>query len=462
MHKKPNIILVNCDDLGWGDLACGGHPTHRTPNLDRMAAEGTRFTDFYQGSPVCSPSRGGMMTGCYPRRIGFDLFEGKLVLFPGQGVGLSKDEETFAQVLKRAGYATAAVGKWHCGDQQAFLPTEHGFDQYFGLPYSNDMGRQVKRESSPPLPLLRNGEVVEQQPDQASLTSRYVDESIGFMRSHAEGPFLLYLAHMHVHLPHYVPERFAKVNPNRYAAAVEYVDWAMGRLLRELDDLGIAQDTLVLFTSDNGSRNDYGGSNGHLRGSKGMTWEGGIRVPLIARQPGTVPAGRVCSEIVAGLDLLPTFAALAGTAPKGKNHIDGKDFSPLLLGKPGAKSPRDTFFYYIGGDLDAVRSGKWKLFVGRHGWAAQKEGGVKSDLRELYNLEADPGETTDVSAANPEVVKRLLALIDRCLEDLGDETKGLPGTGRRPIGKVANPKPLTEFDPGYPYFTELYDLDEIG
>jgi len=461
-RRKPNIILVNCDDLGWGDLAGVGHPVHRTPHLDRMAAEGTRFTDFYQSSPVCSPSRGGMLTGCYPRRIGFDLFEGRLVLFPGQGVGLSRSEETFAEVLKRAGYATACVGKWHCGDQAEFLPTEHGFDRYYGLPYSNDMGRQVGRETLPPLPLILDAEIVEQQPDQASLTSRYVDESIRFMREHSGRPFLLYLAQMHVHLPHYVPERFAAVNPNRYAAAVEYIDWAMGRLFRELDELGIAEDTLVLFTSDNGSRCDYGASNGHLRGTKGTTWEGGMRVPLLARWPGKVSAGRVCSEMVTGMDLLPTFAALAGVTPNGKNRIDGKDISVLLRGEVGAKSPHEAFFYYVGGDLDAVRSGRWKLFVGRHGWAAQRGGGVRDSIPELYDLESDPGETTDVAAAHRDVVARLLTLIDRCLEDMGDETKGIPGKNRRPIGRVADPKPLTAYDPAYPYFTEMYDLDEIG
>jgi len=267
---------------------------------------------------------------------------------------------------------------------------------------------------------------------------------------------------MHVHLPHYVPERFAAVNPNRYAAAVEYIDWAMGRLFRELDELGIAEDTLVLFTSDNGSRCDYGASNGHLRGTKGTTWEGGMRVPLLARWPGKVSAGRVCSEMVTGMDLLPTFAALAGVTPNGKNRIDGKDISVLLRGEVGAKSPHEAFFYYVGGDLDAVRSGRWKLFVGRHGWAAQRGGGVRDSIPELYDLESDPGETTDVAAAHRDVVARLLTLIDRCLEDMGDETKGIPGKNRRPIGRVADPKPLTAYDPAYPYFTEMYDLDEIG
>ena len=204
---RPNIVLINCDDLGWGDLGCTGHSLHWTPHLDHIAAEGTRFTSFYQGSPVCSPSRGAMLTGCHPCRIGFDTFDDRPVLFPGQGVGLSKDEETFAEILKRAGYATHIVGKWHCGDQEEFLPTNHGFDTYYGLPYSNDMGRQPGREHLPPLPLMRGGEVIEAQPDQRSLTARYTEECVRFIRQNRQRPFLLYLAHLHVHLPHYVAER---------------------------------------------------------------------------------------------------------------------------------------------------------------------------------------------------------------------------------------------------------------
>ena len=455
---RPNIVLVNCDDLGWGDLACYGHPQHLTPHLDRMAAEGTRFTDFYQASAVCSPSRGAMLTGCYPRRIGFDRFEGHGVLFPGQGVGLSPSETTFATLLKQQGYATQIIGKWHCGDQPEFLPTRHGFDHYYGILYSNDMGRQVRREQGPPLPLLRDEQVIEAQPDQSSITQRYVEEAVRFMRANREQPFLLYLAHMYVHLPLYVPQRFMDESKNgKYGAAVACIDWAMGVLMHELRSLGLEKNTLVLFTSDNGSRCDYGPSNGHLRGTKARPWEGGFRAPLVAWWPGTVPAGRVCREMVTGMDLMPTFAALGGTAAPSDRIIDGKNLTPLLLGQSGAKTPHEAFFYYSWDHLDAVRSGKWKLFVGRHHWKD-----VEENLCELYDLESDPGETTNVAAANPEVVRRLQTMIETCREDLGDKTTDAAGRNCRPIGKVQSPKPLTSFDPNCPYFMAMYDLNEIG
>ena len=460
MNDTPNIILVNCDDLGYGDLGCFGSDVHDTPHLDRMAREGMRFTDFYQASSLCSPSRGAMLTGCHPRRIGFDSFEGRGVLFPGQGVGLSTRELTFARILKDQGYATQMVGKWHCGDQPEFLPTRHGFDSYYGLPYSNDMGRQKNRESSPPLPLLRDEEVVELQPDQASLTERYLEEAVRFIRRSRGRPFLLYFAHLYVHLPHYVPERFLGDSRNgRYGAAVACIDWVMGVLLHELHALGIADRTLVLFTSDNGSRCDFGRSNGPLRGRKGTTWEGGMRLPLIAWWPGRVPAGSVCREVTSGMDFLPTFARLAGAEPPGRRTIDGADIGPLLAGASGAASPHEALFYYYAGNLDAVRSGRWKLFVGRHGpGPAAGEVG----LCELYDLEEDVGETRDVAAAHPGVVRDLTDRIAACREDLGDTALGVAGTGCRPVGRVANPRPIAAFDPAWPYFTAMYDLGEAG
>ncbi|MCA1810294.1 MAG: sulfatase-like hydrolase/transferase, partial [Lentisphaerae bacterium] len=301
---RPNIVLINCDDLGYGDLGCYGSTMHDTPALDRMAREGVRFTDFYMPAAVCSPSRGAMMTGCYPPRIGFGWFDNRWVLLPGHAVGLNPREITFAKLLQQAGYTTKLVGKWHCGDQPPFLPTRHGFDEYFGLPYSNDMGMGVRANdppTRPPLPLMRNEDVVQEQPDQASLTERYVQESVEFLRANRHRPFFLYLAHMYVHTPLFVPEVFMRQSRNRrYGAAVASIDWAAGALLHELERLGLDKNTLVIFTSDNGSTRLN--SNGGLRGWKGTTWEGGLRVPCIMRWPEKIPAGGECRALTTAMD----------------------------------------------------------------------------------------------------------------------------------------------------------------
>ena len=452
--STPNIILVNCDDLGYGDLGCYGSTANRTPTLDRMAREGVKFTDFYMASPVCSPSRGAMMTGCYPKRIGFADFEGQIVLFPGQGVGLNADEITIAEILKQQGYATMLVGKWHCGDQPEFMPTRHGFDHYYGIPYSNDMGRQPGRENRfPPLPLLCDEEVIQEQPDQAALTERYVEQAVRFIRNNRENPFFLYFAHMYVHLPIYAPESFLKRSENgRYGGAVEHIDWSMAVILDELQRLGLDDNTLVVFTSDNGSRGAEGGSNAPLRGRKGTTWEGGQRVPCLMRLPGAIPAGIVNSEITTAMDFLPTFAELAGADVPSDRAIDGKDIRALMFGECGAASPHHAFFYYSGENLEAVRSGKWKLHIRKR----------NAEVRELYDLDADVGETDNLHDRHPDVVNALEAEIDACREDIGDKAVGAEGNNCRPIGAIDSPQPLTRFDPNHPYIIAMYDLEDAG
>ncbi len=418
-----------------------------------MAAEGTLFTDFYAASAVCSPSRGALLTGCYPPRIGFGEFEGEGVLFPGQGVGLNPSERTVAGVLRKAGYATRIIGKWHCGDQPPFLPINHGFDGYYGIPYSNDMGLQAGKSDSyrVPLPLLRDGEVIEAQLDQASVTGRYVEDAVTFLRANRDRPFFLYFAHMYVHLPLYVQDRFLRESANGpYGAGVAAIDWATGVIFAELKRLGIDRNTLVLFTSDNGSRNDFGPSCGNLRGRKGTTWEGGQRVPFIARWPGTVPAGRVNHDILSNIDLLPTLAALAGAALSPEPTIDGVDASALLTGR-AERPPRTEFWYYLRNDLEAVRVGDWKLHLRKRGEQA----------RALYNLREDCGESADRLSFEPETVALLEAAAERARAAIGDGATGTVGDCR-PIGRIDEPQPLTRYDPDYPYFMAEYDLTDAG
>lgn len=461
------MVLINCDDLGYGDLGCYGSTANATPAIDRLAAEGLRFDDFSMASPVCSPSRGAMLTGCYPPRIGFDSFDGLPVLFPGQGLGLPPSEVTVATMLRDAGYRTQMVGKWHCGDQPGFLPTDHGFDHWFGLPYSNDMGRQAYPTEGPmapppdrepvylnPLPLMLDDRVIEQQPDQAALTERYLTEAVRFLRdaAAADEPFFLYFAHLYVHIPLYVQPRFAAASQNGdYGAAVACIDWALAVLLHELRELGLDDDTIVIFTSDNGSRGVDGGSNAPLRGAKTTTWEGGMRVPCIVRWPGRITAGRTTTELASGIDWFPTLAALCGGVVPADRTIDGRDITPLLL-DDDARSPHERLLSYWMDQLEAVRVGRWKVHYAKHG----------SLRTELYDLEADPGETTDVAAEHPEVLAELAVHAEAARTSLGDGLQGRAGADVRPIGRVDRPVPLTAYDPDHPYYLAEYDLTDRG
>ena len=449
---KPNILLINCDDLGYGDLSCYGSTKNNTPVLDKLAKEGIRFTDFYVASPVCSPSRASLMTGCYPPRISCNDFLGNWVLFPGDSVGLNPDETTIADVLRNVGYSTMLVGKWHCGDQKDFLPTNHGFDSYYGLPYSNDMGIQKgARRTFPPLPLVENEEIVQEQPDQAALTERYLEQSIKFIRRNKENPFFLYLAHMYVHVPVYVPYQMLKEGQTRYSAGVEYVDLVTGAILDELEKLGLRENTLILFTSDNGSRDDNGQSNAPLRGTKATTWEGGQRVPLIANWKGKIEGDKQQGGIISSIDLCPTLAAIAGADMPQDKIIDGENQSELLLGN-SEKSIRDTFLYFGRYSLEAVRRGDYKLHVLKG----------KQEVKYLYNLREDIAEKNNIYDEYPNIVHELNEIIKRAREDVGDIGLGIEGKNVRPIGRVDNPDTLTHYDENHHYIIAEYDLEERG
>jgi len=463
--EQPNVVLINCDDLGYGDLGCYGSTRNATPAIDALAAEGLRLTSFYMASPVCSPSRGAMLTGCYPPRIGFGSFDGLPVLFPGQALGLNPKERSLARVLSDAGYRTQMIGKWHCGDQPGFLPCDHGFDHYFGLPYSNDMGRQTNTpeilQFLPPLPLLADDVVVEEQPDQRTLTERYVTASIDFLRDAKDGPFFLYLAHLYVHLPIYISdERLEAARNGRYGAAVECIDWATSKILDELVSLGLDEKTIVIFTSDNGSLGDteppwgsmgpIGASNEPLRGVKGTTWEGGMRVPGIVRWPGTIEPGRVCDGLLTSMDLLPTLAGLCGATLDDARPIDGKDVADVWLA--GSSSPHQHFAYFRGTTLEAVRGERYKLHVARGG----------DVVVELYDLLVDPSESRDIAGRFPDEVASLQRVADGYRSTLGDDLTGVEGTEIRPAARVAEPVTLTTYDPAHPYVVAEYDLDDRG
>ncbi|MDP6523818.1 MAG: sulfatase [Kiritimatiellia bacterium] len=408
---KPNFIIIFTDDQGYQDLGCFGSPKIKTPNLDKMAENGTRFTSFYSANSVCSPSRAALLTGCYPPRTGVTT-----VLFPRNKNGLNKDVTTIAQMLKQKDYATSCIGKWHLGHLPGHLPTDKGFDEYYGIPYSNDMTidpnaalakdivlrdgftlekmKNVK-PSKNKVPLMRNSEVVEYPADQTLLTQRYTAEALKFIRKNKENPFFLYLPHTMPHIPLFASEKFkGKSERGLYGDTIEEIDWSVGEILGTLDELKLSEKTMVVYTSDNGPWQLPGGRGGcafPLRGFKFGTYEGGMRVPCLMQWPGTIPAGKVCDELISTIDMYPTIAGLAGISTEGQT-LDGLDVFGLMTGK--TKSPREEFCYFKGTGIQAFRSGKWKL----------RKAGRKA---ELFNLEEDISEKTNLAETNPELVDTL-------------------------------------------------------
>ncbi len=434
---RPNIVLIFIDDMGYGDIGPFGSTKNRTPNLDRMAREGMRLTSFY-AAPVCSVSRAQVMTGCYGQRVSIPG-----VLFPGAHNGISKEEHTVAELMKAQGYATMCIGKWHLGDQPEFLPTKHGFDRYFGLPYSNDMMKKAKVDGRLVVPLVRDDKVIEllAGEQQDLLTERYTDEAVKFIAENKEHPFFLYLPHTAVHTPIHPGAKFQDKSKNgRYGDWVEEVDWSVGRVLETLRELKLAENTLVIFSSDNGPwliRGKDGGEAGPLRGGKGSTWEGGVREPTIAWWPGKVAAGSACDAVAGNIDFLPTFVKLAGGAAPSDRKIDGKDITPLLLGQT-KDSPHEARYYYNGYKLQAVRVGPWKLAIAPQNDGMGKAGpaiAASLDKPRLYNLDTDIDEKMDVAADHPDVVDRRKALAGKMAAELGD---GKPGPEVRPAGYVEN------------------------
>ena len=441
--RRPNVVVILVDDLGYGDLGCYGSTKNRTPAVDQLASEGLKLTSFYVSSGVCSPSRSSLMTGCYPLRIGMHISsKGCYVLVPGDERGLNPAEMTLPRLLKQQDYATICIGKWHLGDQAPFMPRQYGFDSYFGIPFSNDMGSEVKGEPKgglPELPLLRNETVIEAPVDQNGITARYTAEAIAFIRKNKDRPFFLYLPHMQVHLPLRSGERYrGKSAGGAYTDSVEEMDGSTGEIMATLKNEGLDGNTLVIFTSDNGSY--HPGSNLPFSGGKGSTMEGGMREPCIMRWPGHIPAATTCDEVAATIDLLPTLAHLTGTTLPNDRAIDGKDISDLILCKPGARSPHtEGYFYYFMSQLQAVRLDQWKLRLPLDpeisGFTGQPK--AKSDVR-LFDLKTDPGEKTNVAADHPAIVAQLTALATTARQVIGDYN--LKGSGQREPGHFAHPK----------------------
>ncbi len=441
-QRPPNVVIIFADDQGYQDVGCFGSPDIETPNLDRMAQEGRKFKSFYVAQAVCGASRAALLTGCYSNRIGMLGAPG-----PSATHGIDDGETIIAEVLKSRGYKTAMLGKWHLGHRPRFLPTHHGFDQYFGLPYSNDMWPYHPTiKTFPDLPLIENDKVINPRvtpEDQKHLTTWYTERAVKFIEENHESPFFLYVAHAMPHVPLFVSDKHKGVSKRGlYGDVIAEVDWCVGEILSALKKHGVDENTLVIYTSDNGpwlSYGDHAGSALPLREGKGTTWEGGVREPCIMRWPGKIPAGTETNELAATIDLLPTLAHLSG-ADLPARRIDGLNIWPLMAGEPGAKTPHESYYYYWGRELQAIRSGPWKLHF-PHSYRSLKgepgHGGIpgpyvqKKTGLELYNLESDVGETTNVADAHPEVVKRLQELAELARKDLGDSATGQRGENVR-------------------------------
>lgn len=420
--KKPNFVIIFIDDMGYGDIGPFGSKINDTPHLDRMAEEGMKLTTFYVGASVCTPSRAALMTGCYPKRVGLAYGSGHKVLFPGDPHGLNPNEITIADILKSQGYATGCFGKWHLGDAKEFLPTNQGFDEYYGIPYSNDMWPGLKRWACPPLPIVKNEKVIAQvntMEEQADLCRQFTEEAIKFIKKNNDKPFFAYIPHAFVHGPRQARKSFMASAKNATEAQIEEVDWSVGQILKTLREEKLDKNTIVLFTSDNGGAR--GCVNLPLRGGKGTFYEGGYREPTIAWWPGTIGADSVCDEIITAMDILPTFAKLAGGKVPTDRVIDGKNVIDLLLAKKGATTPHKQFFYHDQNELKAVRAGRWKLID-------------HDNKRFLYDLVADISESKNVIKDHPKIEKQLVDYMKAFKADIAKNS--------RPVGIVENPRTM--------------------
>ena len=456
-QRSPNVVVIFMDDMAYADIGPFGAKGYETPHLDQMAKEGRMFTDFYVTQAVCSASRAGLLTGCYNVRVGI-----MGALGPGAKHGIHENEITLAEICKQKGYATAAYGKWHLGHHKKFLPMQHGFDDYFGLPYSNDMWpyhpgvRHLSMEERlkrwPHLPLIEKNATINSKvtpKDQEQLTTQYTERAVKFIERNKDQPFFLYVPHSMVHVPLYVSDKFkGKSKRGLFGDVMMEVDWSVGQILQALRKNQLEKNTLVIFTSDNGpwlSYGDHAGSAGPLREGKGTMFEGGCRESAIVWWPGTIPAGTICKEPAMTIDILPTVSNLIG-AQLPNHKIDGKDIMPLLKGIPGAASPQEAYFMYYGRELQAMRMGKWKLhFPHRYRTMAGRPGGtggIPTDYSQdkiglaLFDLSNDIGETTDVKDDYPEVLKRMQDLADDMRTDLGDSLTKVDGEGLRSPGKL--------------------------